>query len=251
MKQSLDNADERIFTPPWGPSNNIFREHIARYAFVKPHLKGCDVLDVACGTGYGSHALSRLAKSVIGLDISSASIQFANQHYHSPNLKYIVGDALALPFPDQCFDAVVSFETIEHLSDQNAFLKEIRRVLKNNGTLFMSTPDREVIPLFMINPSEYKNPFHVRELSKKEFADLLSKYFTITLWYGQGRYLGQPNRDNKPVLSSIKKFFRWVPERIRLKLISWIVRTGPADVIFELGDNKSKYLIAHCQKYVK
>jgi ubiquinone/menaquinone biosynthesis C-methylase UbiE len=87
----------------------------------------------------------------------------------------------ALPFETSSFDVIVSFETIEHVPDDNTFLSEIKRVLKPGGTLFLSTPnasrsDTEGGPT---------NPFHFREYQPAELKDVLARYFTSTELMGQ------------------------------------------------------------------
>jgi len=88
---------------------------------------------------------------------------------------------VALPFPDASFDAVVSFETLEHIAAQEPFLAEVRRVLRPDGLLILSCP----------NKAEYSdrrgvtNEFHVRELYRDELAALVARRFTHAVWYGQ------------------------------------------------------------------
>src|SRR3569832_840889 len=94
---------------------NIAEEHLHRYALAGVLTKGMRVLDVASGEGYGSALLARSAASVLGVEIDAASVAHAQGRYRMPNLEFRQGNALAIPAPDAEFDAVVSFETIEHL----------------------------------------------------------------------------------------------------------------------------------------
>ena len=238
-------AEERVVAPPWGPDNEVYREHIARYEFAAPLVKGLRVLDVACGSGFGSQYLANYGAEVIGVDLSADAIVFAQKHYNAFNLSFKQEDGANLSFADRDFDAVVSFETIEHLPDQEAFLKGIRRVLKAGGFLIASTPDREVIPKFFFDPAKYRNPFHLRELSRNELAKLLSKYFSIVQWYGQGLF--EQRQEPSAAVKFAKSFFTWLPEPIRLKLKSHITGVNTGYNIFELGDKKAKYLVAICK----
>jgi len=237
---------ERVTAPPWGPKTQVYREHMARYNFAKNYIAHRKVLDVACGSGFGSFAMAEVAEEVVGLDLDEQAIRFAKEHYQEENLHYETGSATALPFGDAEFGAVVSFETIEHLLDQEKFLEEVRRVLEPSGIFLVSTPDRETIPYFFVNPTEYNNPFHVKELSKRELSNLLAKRFHILEWFGQGLFTGQKN-GNRQALSGMKKYFTWLPESWRLKLKSFLLGAGNTSEIFELHDKRSKYLIAVCR----
>src|SRR5215216_5058132 len=98
--------------------NEIAVEHLARYAFCMSLVKGKKILDMACGEGYGSYLLSKIAAEVKGVDIDESTVFHAAANYHTSNLSFIQGDAADLPFGDKYFDVIISFETIEHLEKQ-------------------------------------------------------------------------------------------------------------------------------------
>src|SRR5271165_4389425 len=148
-------------------------EHLHRYCVARDICAGKDVLDVASGEGYGSALLAGVARRVVGVEIDVASVTHARNSYAAVNLEFLQGDALALPLADATFDVVVSFETLEHLRNQWSFLNEIRRVLRPEGVLVISTPDRDVYSA----PGQPVNRFHVLELSRPEFAALLGDFF--------------------------------------------------------------------------
>jgi SAM-dependent methyltransferase len=126
MSDELEFTGER-FVP--GVAGEIWYEHWHRYHFAAPLVAGREVLDVACGAGYGSALLARSAAKVTGADLSAAAIAHACSRYADiPNLAFRQADCAALPFADASFDAVVSFETIEHITTQEGFLDEVRRV---------------------------------------------------------------------------------------------------------------------------
>ena len=161
-------------------------EHYHRYTVILNLLSGKDVLDVACGEGYGSSAMADVADSVTGVDISEISVQHAISTYRKSNLSYQQGSASKLDFSDDSFDVVVSFETIEHLFEQEEMISEIGRVLRPDGVFIVSSPNR---PVFH---EEYgsENEFHVKELDFGEFDELLRKEFSAVDYYGQRMTMG-------------------------------------------------------------
>jgi ubiquinone/menaquinone biosynthesis C-methylase UbiE len=165
---SLEFTGERIV--PGKTAESLFREHEERYVFAGQYVSGKDVLDVACGTGVGTSFLRRVgARRVWGIDIDSASIEFAKASYE--DCQFVQSDATNLCLPDGSVDVVVSFETIEHVKSQREFLEECRRVLKPGGVLICSTPN------LAISRWSADNPFHVRELHPGEFRELLLSVF--------------------------------------------------------------------------
>ena len=124
--------------------------------------------DAACGEGYGSSLLAEEAEEVTGLDIDKEAVENANHKYGNKKLSYLKGSIEELPFEDHTLDVVVSFETIEHVGEeiQKKFLEEICRVLKPEGTLIMSTPNKAVYTDLV----EGENPFHVKEFLCKRIS---------------------------------------------------------------------------------
>lgn len=159
----------------------IWYEHWHRYAFAQDLVAGKSVLDLACGEGYGSNLLAARAGQVIGVDVATATVEHAAQKYLRPNLRFEQGDATAIPLADQTIDVVVSFETLEHLAPQQKMLEEFRRVLKPDGMLIISTPDKRVYS----DQAKFENEFHVKELYREEFEHLLSSIFPAVRMFGQ------------------------------------------------------------------
>ncbi|HEX3541418.1 MAG TPA: methyltransferase domain-containing protein [Acidimicrobiales bacterium] len=109
----------------------------------KEDLSGRDVLDVGCGFGWFEiFALSYGVRSIVGTDISDADLNTARAHIQSPSARFEVGSAVEMPFDDGSFDTVVCWEVLEHIprgTEPQAF-REIRRVLRPGGHLYLSTP---------------------------------------------------------------------------------------------------------------
>ena len=168
-------APERIVPDETEPG--IVALHLKRYEFARPYCAGRQVLDAGCGVGYGTAFLAEAARRVVGIDRSEEAIAYARTRYARPNVEFEVGDLLALPGPDDAFDAVCSFETIEHLADQDTFLGQVRRVLRPGGAFLVSTPRAEA------TTDAPENPFHERELSADDFERLLRTTFgEVELW---------------------------------------------------------------------
>ena len=159
----------------------IWYEHWHRYAVVSPLAAGKRVLDAASGEGYGSFLLARDAASVVGVDVSAAAVAHAQQRYARANQRFVAASVTALPLPDASIDLVVSFETIEHLTEQAPMLAEFRRVLAPGGVLVISSPNR---PVYNAG-GDIDNHFHVRELDRAELAALLTPVFPAQAWYAQ------------------------------------------------------------------
>lgn len=148
-------------------------EHYHRYLLAIGFCSGRDVLDVATGEGYGAAMVAQQARSVVACDLAEDVIARAGRNFARPNLRFVIGDALALPVPDASVDVVTCFEALEHFAEQEAFLDEVRRVLRPDGVILVSTPDRDIYS----PPGATPNPFHVRELSRTEFMALLTARF--------------------------------------------------------------------------
>jgi SAM-dependent methyltransferase len=182
---SLEFTGER-FVP--GTQGEIAHEHWHRYAFARGLVAGRRVVDVACGEGYGSALLAPDASEVIGVDIDPRAVAHAVARYQAGNLRFAVGSATALPLADAAVDAVVSFETIEHLPQQAqaAMIAEFARVLSPRGVLVLSSPNR---PQYS-DARGYRNPFHLHELDRGELDTLLRAPFPVRRWFRQRRYVG-------------------------------------------------------------
>lgn len=167
-------------------NDEIGYEHLHRYHAATRLVKNKTVLDLACGEGYGSVLLATHAAHVTGADIDQETIDWATAKYlpsHS-NLGFTQASATAIPFADNSFDVIISFETIEHLDEamQEQFMQEIKRVLRPGGLLVMSTPDKKNYT----DRYEHHNPFHLKEFYREEFAAFVQHHFPHYSLFNQG-----------------------------------------------------------------
>ena len=179
METELEITGER-FMP--GQQGDIRYEHLHRYRLAQAFVKDRVVLDLACGEGYGAALLSQSANSVFGIDIDEQIIRHASARYATcRNLEFRVGSCSAIPLPDASVDVVTSFETIEHQDRHQEMMLELKRALRPEGILIISSPNRPVYS----EQFGFNNPFHVKELDYEEFEVLLKQHFKHVQVYGQ------------------------------------------------------------------
>jgi ubiquinone/menaquinone biosynthesis C-methylase UbiE len=195
----LENDYERM-VPEYHQGKLIYAEHVTRYLAAQDAVKGKVVLDIASGSGYGTKIISKTAKFVYGVDVNEMAINYSKKKYSNKNIEYILGDGEKIPIDNNTIDVVVTFETIEHIKNYKKFVKEIKRVLKKNGLLIISTP----------NDLEFAegNHFHLHEFEYKELVSLLSKDFSFIDSYFQTTSkhvaIGTADELNNDVKSTVK-----------------------------------------------
>jgi SAM-dependent methyltransferase len=168
-------------------------EHLVRYHWAAACVKDREVLDAGCGVGYGSALLVELggAARCVGVDIAPDAVEQARAaHDAGGRLEFRVGDVTALDFPDDSFDAVTCFETVEHIdaAAQERFVGEAARVLRPGGVLIASSPNRAQYP-----PG---NPYHVRELVPDELERLMRDAFLEVTLFRQHNWLASAVLDD-------------------------------------------------------
>jgi ubiquinone/menaquinone biosynthesis C-methylase UbiE len=144
-----------------------------------------EVLEVGSGEGYGSNVLARACAKVTALDLSPEAAAHAAAKYKRDNLRYLSYEGGRLPFPDASFDKVVTLHCIEHIPADAAFLAEVFRVLKKDGKLLVSTPNKA----YRVQPTAWYK-YHVREYTAAEFETLLRGSFRSV----ELRYLCSPQK---------------------------------------------------------
>jgi 2-polyprenyl-3-methyl-5-hydroxy-6-metoxy-1,4-benzoquinol methylase len=152
--------------------------HLARYEFSAGYARDRDVADVACGTGYGCQTMADKgnARTVHGFDICPDVIRYANRKYAANHVRFTESSAAELAAESDSFDLLTSFETIEHVDDDAAVIREFARVLKVGGVLICSTPNQWPLQIA---------PFHVREYDCRSFRALLETQFEVSAMYNQ------------------------------------------------------------------
>jgi ubiquinone/menaquinone biosynthesis C-methylase UbiE len=152
--------DERATIGPrtgwfWDP---LRAQHVARYLWAQSIVRRGVILDVACGTGYGSALLAGVGRRVLGVDVSAEAVAEATRDFASPHLTFVVGDAAQLPAAASSVDYVVSFETIEHLKNPSEFVAEIARVLRPNGTELLALLESRLVVREVLGQSSAERP---------------------------------------------------------------------------------------------
>lgn len=155
-------------TVPGVPAENYwFRRHEVAYEFALRHVHG-RVLEVGCGEGYGTALLGGPAETIIGIDYDALTVAHAARAY--PGVQFVRANLAALPVADRAVDVVATLQVIEHVWNHPEFLDECRRVLRPDGRLLVTTPNRLTFSPGLDQPI---NPFHTREFAADELAELL------------------------------------------------------------------------------
>ena len=155
-------------TLPDVPEENYwYRRHLAVYEWISERCRGLDVVDMACGEGYGTAALARRAARVTGVDANPEAHEHARLKYSAPGVCF--ERDLVDRYAEDC-DALVFLQTIEHVQDPDAVLRHLRGMLRDGGTAYVSTPN--VLTLAPDGAETSGNPWHVREYRHGEFREL-------------------------------------------------------------------------------
>ncbi len=227
----------------------MLNEHIARYRFAAAYVENRTVVDCACGTGEGtSHFLRAGAERIHAFDVSESAIEAADGRLKSARVEFRVADALMLPLDAKSADVFISLETIEHLPDDVAFIKEISRILRPGGLLLCSTPNRTLTNPGLLLDEQPFNPFHIREYSAGEFQSLLAEHFSDVTLFGQ-------NPRTKGYAGALTKIGQLLPfhvaarinQALKLPRLIWYNRASA--VVAEINCRREyEYVVAVCRK---
>lgn len=161
-KKTMDKGERQISS-----SMRLIRaDHRKRYEFAAQYLTKSDkVLDAACGVGYGSRILSEVCSMVTGIDVSEEAISFSNKHYVSHNIRYHVMDLKDIPSLEGKYNAIVSFETFEHINFTSDFMSNVSQLLEDDGLFIVSTPSQSSLPF-----SQERFPYHIKHYTHDEMV---------------------------------------------------------------------------------
>ncbi|WP_026188994.1 class I SAM-dependent methyltransferase [Orenia marismortui] len=176
----MEYTGERVIPKKMSPKNGLLIEHIARYKFASQFIEG-RVLDIACGSGYGTEILMAMGegiKEIIGVDVDEETINYAKSNYQYPWNKFMVGNGVNDDLVQKLgeFDCIISMETVEHIKDDYKFIKNLKKMLKRNGKLIISTPFGRG------RDYECSNPYHYRQYTEGEFRNLLSCFNEVEIY---------------------------------------------------------------------
>ena len=204
-------------TLPDVPEENYwFQRHLAVYRWIAERVAGLDVVDMACGEGYGTAELARRAARVTGVDANPEAFEHARLKYTRAGVTF--ERDLVQSWSGEC-DAVVFLQTIEHVEDPKAVLEHFRSIA---GVAYVSTPN--VLTLAPEGAEKSGNPWHVKEYRADEFRALCESVFDQVELYGlfHARKLWLHEKAIAagwdavhPRLGITKRFYDWFTPAIR------------------------------------
>ncbi|MFI3281403.1 MAG: class I SAM-dependent methyltransferase [Rikenellaceae bacterium] len=212
---------ERVSTQP---SDNFVlqRSRLAYYAAAE-RIWG-RVLEIGTGSGYGVEVIAPHAAHFVTIDKHRPSSSVIS----GKNVEFLEATVPPLPFDDESFDCVISFQVIEHIKDDHNFIAEVKRVLRPGGCFIVSTPN--------IIMSLTRNPWHVREYTKEQFSALLSPQFSSIEALGVAgdesiMAYYEKNREG------VKRITRFDILNLQYRLPRWMLQI-PYDILNRLNRNK-------------
>jgi ubiquinone/menaquinone biosynthesis C-methylase UbiE len=198
--------------------NPIHQRLLQAYHLAKPFVKG-KLLELGCGEGRGIDLLAPLAEQFTAIDKIDSVIEKLKLKY--PSHRFDAGHFPPIPFPDNSFDSIVTFQVIEHIKDDHLFVKEIYRILRPGGTALITTPN--------IKMTLTRNPWHIREYTADELTGLCKKYFDDVTMKGiaGNEKVMEYYEKNK---ASVKKITRFDVLNLQYRLPSALLRI-PYDIL--------------------
>jgi SAM-dependent methyltransferase len=210
------------------PSDNPLHQRLLKpYSVAHNWVKG-DLLEVGCGEGRGIDSLLPLVSSYAAIDKIESAVNRLRLKY--PSGKFVSGHLPPLPYRDNSFDSVVSFQVIEHIQDDVLFLREIHRVLRPGGVALITTPNRPM--------SLSRNPWHIREYTDLELTNLAKGIFPSVQMKGitGNEKVTAYHEQNR---QSVRKMMRWDILDLQHRLPAALLRI-PYDFLNRLNRNKLK-----------
>lgn len=202
--------------------NPIHQRLLQAYYLAKPYIKG-KLLELGCGEGRGIDVIAPLAEQYTAIDKIDPVIQKLKLKY--PSYRFESDHFPPFPFPDNSFDSIVTFQVIEHIQDDELFVKEIHRILRPGGTALITTPN--------IRMTLTRNPWHIREYTADELTTLCRKYFeqvTMKGVAGNEKVMEYYERNK----ASVKKYTRFDVLNLQYRLPAALLRI-PYDLLNRLN----------------
>jgi SAM-dependent methyltransferase len=184
---NLENEPTRHAEQPVPADSELAYDRLTSYGFARRYVGRKIVADIGREeAGYGSRLLAETAESVTGVVGSPEDLDLASAVHSSPNLSYQRVDLPQLPFPEDHFDVVVAFGVVESLEHPEDLMREIRRVLKEDGVLVISALDRQTDT----NDRDRGGANGRRAMYVAAFRELLGSHFGRVQVYRQGAVAG-------------------------------------------------------------
>jgi 2-polyprenyl-3-methyl-5-hydroxy-6-metoxy-1,4-benzoquinol methylase len=238
IPEKMNDTGERMMPTRADEVSVVFSRHKFTYEYIQQYTGNRTVIDVGCGTGYGSRILSENAREVIGIDLNNEAIAYCRENYKSENLSFVQSDVFSLN-EERKYDIAVTLQVIEHVDNVSEFCDKLKSIVKEGGGVFISTPN---IPVDQ--KIRNKNSYHVNEMTYPEFKKILeNKFKNVTIsgiayanenWLRRcvGRlpmytYLGRKLKRN----SRIKKIASHAMEMTKYKVIHSDISSKAADLL--------------------
>ena len=193
----------------------------SKLAYVEAAKRVCgDILEIGTGTGYGIDIIAPRCRRFVTMDKTRSEELAAMPE----NVEFVQATVPPLPFADESFDYVVSFQVIEHIKCDKEFVREVRRVLKKGGKFIVSTPNRPM--------SLTRNPWHVREYNAEQFGALLSSFTEVEALgvAGNERVWSYYEKNRE----SVRRIMRFDILRMQWWLPRWVLQI-PYDILNRLN----------------
>jgi len=203
---------------------------IETYKLCKTYTEGKEVLDVGCGEGEQDLFLSDTVKHIHAIDYDGKVIlKNKNKFSEIKSITFHHMSGEKIDFPDNMFDVVISAQSIEHIKEDDQFVRETHRVLKHGGIFICTTPNK--LALIPEGEKEYDAPiypFHFREYKPDQFFGLLKQYFTDVEKNCFYCPIGNPPPNNHPRIKFIYRISRF-------GLVKWVARNLPVKIKQGIG----------------
>ncbi len=203
--------------------NFVFQRSLLAYHEAARQIEG-DVLEIGTGSGYGIEVIAPRVRRFVTID----KFMFEHDASLPDNVEFHEAAVPPIPYPDESFDCVITFQVIEHIRDDFAFVREIHRVLRPHGRLILTTPNAPM--------SLTRNPWHVREYRAEELQNLLANLFAkveLSGVTGNEAVMAYYERNRE----SVRRLMRWDLLDLQHRLPAWMLRL-PYDVMNRLNRRK-------------